>query len=43
MSDMNSNLRNRRFEHLVGVSLVVVVAIVLGVLLHAGMHPQIVA
>ena len=40
---MNTHPHNRRFERLVCLSLALLVTTVLGVLLQAGLHPQIVA
>jgi hypothetical protein len=40
---MHANPHNRRFERLVGVSLALLVTMLLGVLLHAGMNLQVVA
>lgn len=40
---MHDFSRNRRFERLVFAALALLVTTVLGVLLHAGLHPQILA
>ena len=41
--DMQSQSRNRPFERMVLASLAVLVTTLLGVLLHAGFHPQLLA